>query len=213
MITWKRRTSVLGMTATAGIAAALTATISLNSWAAADTSTPTPSPQNDRPAPTAPPATGVKTSQLKGWARMYFPAPDNDVQVTVDAHATFAPHGASTPTKAWGTFRISHRLKMPDGTWFTNWGDLAVDCLTTGGPTATVTGTLTKVTPGGPWEGMLENHERMGISFYVAAKGAGPSRIGLSGGPRPGDGPLRKCMAPAADAPLIKGGYKLVDKK
>ncbi|GAA2440210.1 hypothetical protein GCM10010191_64740 [Actinomadura vinacea] len=196
MIDRTRRVSVLGLAVTAGLAATLTAAISAVSWAAADA-----------------PAPGVKTSHLKGSARMYFPAPDDDIRVTVDAHATFDPNGASKPTRSWGTFRISHRLKMPDGTWYTNWGDLKVDCLTTGGPTATVTGTLTKVTPGGPWEEMLKDGARMGISFYVAGKGGGPSRIGLSGGPQPGDGQLRKCMAPAADAPLLKGGYELVDKK
>ncbi|WP_158587869.1 hypothetical protein [Actinomadura logoneensis] len=204
MISWNRRSSVLGALGAAGVAAALTATLSTNSWAAADAPSPT--------AP-APAASGVQTSHLKGWARMDFPVPDNDIQVTVDAHATFDAHGSSTPTRSWGTFRIYHRAKMPDGSWFTNWGVLAVDCLTTGGPTATVTGTLTKVAPGGPWEGMLRNHDRMGISFYVAGKHGGPGRIGLSGGPGPGDGQLRKCMAPAADARILKGGYTLIDKR
>ncbi|MEV6232681.1 hypothetical protein AB0L88_32950 [Saccharopolyspora shandongensis] len=210
MINRTRRMSVLGMAVAVGLTAALTDTISMDSWAAADA--PASSIPNG-PARTSPATPGVKTSHLNGWARMYFPAPDNDIQITVDAHATFDPNGASKPTRSWGTFRISHRLKMPDGTWFTNWGDLTVDCLTTGGPTATVTGTLTKTTPGGPWEEMLKNHERMGVSFYVAGNGAGPSRIGLSGGPGPEDGPLRKCMAPAADAPVLNGGYTLIDKK
>ncbi|MCP9952932.1 hypothetical protein [Actinomadura madurae] len=190
------------MTVAVGFAAALTVSISMGSWAAADA-----------PAPASQSSVGVKTSHLEGRARMYFPAPDNDIHVTVNAHAAFDPSGASKPTRSWGTFRISHRFKMPDGTWFTNWGDLTVDCLTTGGPTATVTGTLTRTTPGGPWEEMLKKHERMGVSFYVAGEGAGPSRIGLSGGPGPGDGPLRKCMAPAADAPVLDGGYTLIDKK
>ncbi|GAA1648017.1 hypothetical protein GCM10009733_051410 [Nonomuraea maheshkhaliensis] len=162
------------------------------------------------PSPTT---SAAKTAHLKGRATMYFPAPDNDIEITADAHAAFDPSGAWRPTRSWGTFRISHRYKMPDGTWFTNWGDFAVDCLTTGGPTATVTGRLTKVTPGGPWEELLKDRTRMGLSFYVAGKGRGPSRIGLSGAPLPGEGQLSACMAPAADAPVIKGGYTLLDKR
>lgn len=161
----------------------------------------------------SPSASAVKTAHLKGRATMYFPAPDNDIEITADAHAAFDPNGAWRPTRSWGTFRISHRYKLPDGTWFTNWGDFAVDCLTTGGPTATVTGRLTKVAPGGPWEELLKERTRMGLSFYVAGKGRGPSRIGLSGAPRPGEGELSACMAPAADAPVVKGGYTLVDKR
>jgi hypothetical protein len=201
-----RRTFVLGPAVTVGLAATITVGITAASHAGrAAGDAPAPA----KPAHSSVPPVGPKTSHLKGWARMYFPAPDNDVQVAVDAHATFDPNGAWRPTRSWGTFRISHRLKLPDGTWFTNWGDLKVDCLTTGGPTATVTGTLTRVTPGGPWEGMLKEHARMGISFYVAARNAGPSRIGLSGGPRPGEGQLPQCMAPAPDAPVIGGGYTL----
>ncbi|QKG20054.1 hypothetical protein [Actinomadura verrucosospora] len=199
MINATRRASLLGSTAMLGLATTLAAGIT------------TVSAAESRAAPAG--NTVAKTSHLKGWARMYFPTPDNDIQVTVDAHATFDPRGAWRPTRSWGTFRISHRLKLPDGTWFTNWGDLKVDCLTTGGPTATVTGTLTRITPRGPWEEMLKEHARMGISFYIAQRGAGPSRIGLSGGPLPGEGHLSTCMAPAADAPLIRGGYTLIDKR
>ncbi|WP_427891687.1 hypothetical protein ACQHIV_03805 [Kribbella sp. GL6] len=191
---------------TVGVAAALIATVSMEPGAAAEAAVP------NRPA-AATQTAAVPTSHLVGTAAMYFPAPDNDIRISVDAHATFNPNGDSRPTRSWGTFRISHRVKMPDGTWYTNWGELTVDCLTTGGPTATVTGILTKVTPGGPWEKMLKRRERMGLSFYVAHKGAGPSRIGMSGGPGPGDGPLRKCMAPAADSPVLEGGYLLIDKR
>lgn len=31
------------------------------------------------------------------------------------------------------------------------WGEFKVDCLTTGGPTATVTGRLVRTSPGHPW--------------------------------------------------------------
>lgn len=111
MINWTRRVYGPRMTVAVGFAAALTVSISMGSWAAADA-----------PAPASQSSVGVKTSHLEGRARMYFPAPDNDIHVTVNAHAAFDPSGASKPTRSWGTFRISHRFKMPDGTWFTNWG-------------------------------------------------------------------------------------------
>jgi hypothetical protein len=214
VINGTRRMTVLGLTAMAGIAASLIAGVTAASGAGTEAATgaPTMPTQNAAPAGNTVAAT-AKTSHLRGWARMYFPAADNDIQVTVDAHATFDPNGAWRPTRSWGTFRISHRLKLPDGTWFTNWGDLKVDCLTTGGPTATVTGTLTRVTSGGPWEDLLKKQVRMGVSFYIAPRGAGPSRIGLSGAPQPGAERLSTCMAPAADAPLIKGRYTLIDKQ
>ncbi|WP_329238338.1 hypothetical protein OG417_35635 [Actinoallomurus sp. NBC_01490] len=151
------------------------------------------------------------TSGIRGRARMYFPAPGNHIWVTVDAHSEF---GASPgiPTRSWGTFRIYHGFDQPGVP--ANWGDFEVDCLTTGGPTATVTGRLVRTTPGGPWEqaGYLKRHIRMGVSFYVAGRGAGPSRIGLSAGTPEGEPLLTRCMAPAADAPLIRGGYTLKDR-
>lgn len=151
------------------------------------------------------------TAGIRGKARMYFPAPGNHIWVTVDAHSEFDA-SPSIPTRSWGTFRIYHGFDQPGVP--ANWGDFEVDCLTTGGPTATVTGRLVRTTPGGPWEraGYLKRHIRMGVSFYVAGKSAGPSRIGLSGGTPDGEPLLTKCMAPAADAPLIRGGYTLKDK-
>jgi hypothetical protein len=116
------------------------------------------------------------------------------------------------PTWSWGTFRIYHGIKEPGKPHWANWGDFKVDCLTTGSPTATVTGMLVRATPGGPWEDLVKRHVRMGVSFYVAGKGAGPSRIGLSGATPNGEPLLTKCMAPAANAPVIRGGYTLKDK-
>ncbi|MFC5826034.1 hypothetical protein [Nonomuraea insulae] len=152
------------------------------------------------------------TASIKGWARMYFPAPGNDVQVTVDAHGEFTTESPVFPTRAWGTFRIYHAVDEPGKPRQANWGEVEVDCLTTGGPTATVTGTLVKATPGGPWEDLVARKVRMGVSFYVAAKGAGPSRIGLAGATLPGEPPLTKCMAPAPGSPVTRGGYVLKDK-
>ncbi|MEV4872372.1 hypothetical protein [Streptomyces syringium] len=159
------------------------------------------------------PATATTTASIKGWGRMDFPAPGNDVQVSVDAHGTYTKDSPSFPTRSSGTFRVYHRIDQGKGKpAFVNWGDFTVDCLTTGGPTATVTGTLVRTVPGGPWQEFADRHARMGISFYVADKGGGPSRIGLSGLPKAGETQIAKCMAPAADAAVIKGGYVLRGK-
>ncbi|MEV6039940.1 hypothetical protein AB0L65_53135 [Nonomuraea sp. NPDC052116] len=154
----------------------------------------------------------VSAASIKGSARMYFPAPGNDIRITVDAHGEYTANSPAFPTRAWGTFRIYHAVEEPGKPRQVNWGELEVDCLTTGGPTATVTGTLVRATPGGPWEDLVKRKVRMGVSFYVAGKGKGPSRIGLSGATAPGESPLTKCMAPAPDAPVIRGGYVLKDK-
>jgi hypothetical protein len=163
------------------------------------------------PAESTPSAT--TTASIKGWARMDFPAPGNNIQITVDAHGTFTESSPYFPTASGGTFRIYHRIDQPNGgPPLVNWGDFKVDCLTTGGPTATVTGILVRTTPGGPWQDLLDRHARMGVSFYVAGKGGGPSRIGLSGATSPGEPLLTKCMAPAANAAVIQGGYTLKGK-
>ncbi|UNO41043.1 hypothetical protein [Streptomyces sp. MST-110588] len=160
-------------------------------------------------------ASGTLTSSLKGWGRMDYPDAGHDIQVTVDAHATFKGVGWAEPDRAWGTFRIYHRMPAGKGEQAkVNWGDFKVDCLTSGGPTATVTGRIVH-TGGdvGGWDDYLKRHVRMGISFYVGeGKGSGPSRIGLSGGTKEGEPLLSKCMAPAADSKVIRGGYDLTDK-
>ncbi|MBT2382036.1 hypothetical protein [Streptomyces sp. ISL-11] len=74
-----------------------------------------------------------------------------------------------------------------------------------------MTGTLVRATPGGPWQKLAERHARMGVSFYVAGKDGGPSRIGLSGMKEDAP-PLTKCMAPAPDAKVMAGGYVLKGK-
>lgn len=108
------------------------------------------------PAPAdPPPAPRTTHSSLKGDARMGYAVADEEVRVSVNAHAEFGP--ASLPTRSWGTFRISHEI---DGT--VHWGEFAVDCLTTGGPTATVTGRLIRTSPGHIWRTTLEPHTRMG---------------------------------------------------
>ncbi|MFF4159004.1 hypothetical protein [Streptomyces sp. NPDC001678] len=169
------------------------------------------------PAVAASPAGGepriTSTSSLTGWGRMDYPAPGNDIRVTVDARAFYGP--GHLPVRSEGTFRISHRTDAVNGQPASDhWGEFAVDCLTTGGPVATVTGRLVRTDPGGPWEkaGYLKRHIRMGVSFYVAGENGGRSRIGLSGGTEKGELPLKKCMAPAPDAAVVAGGYTLKDR-
>ncbi|MEU5051302.1 hypothetical protein [Streptomyces sp. NPDC021096] len=173
--------------------------------AVADTTTPPPPPAAER----------TTQSSIQGKARMDYPRADEDVRVSVDAHSTFAR--GNKPLKSWGTFRISHKQAGPDGKVRDYWGDFKVDCLTTGGPTATVTGTLERTSPGHPWVTMLDEHVRMGVSFYVPepGKGGGPARIGLSGAALKEEKkpPLTPCMAPAADSAVIAGGYTLKDRR
>ncbi|MFI9308336.1 hypothetical protein [Streptomyces triculaminicus] len=165
-------------------------------------------------APAAPAAAvATTTASIKGAARMEFPAPGNDIRVTVDAHGTYTSKSPIFPTKSSGTFRISHKIDQPNGKKpLVFWGDFTVDCLTTGGPNATVTGRLVRTSPGHPWRKELDPHTRMGVSFHVAGKDGGPSRIGLSGATKKGEPLLTKCMAPAPDAKVVEGGYVLTDK-
>ncbi|WP_066974583.1 hypothetical protein [Streptomyces sp. NRRL F-4489] len=157
------------------------------------------------PAPPAPASReAAAVSSLKGDGRMDYPIADQEVRVSVDAHSAYT--GGSTPQRSWGTFRISH---AQDGKVY--WGEFAVDCLTTGGPTATVTGRLVRTSPGHPWLTMLDPHTRMGVSFFVPEKGQ--ARLGLSGATKKGEPLLTKCMAPAADAKVVDGGYALRDRK
>ncbi|MGW5421096.1 hypothetical protein [Streptomyces sp. NPDC003943] len=166
---------------------------------------PAPEPA---PAAVTAPATGssVTTSALKGSARLGYEVGTETVRVSVDAHATY--ERGSVPTRSWGTFRISHVIDGRD-----YWGDFEVDCLRTGGPTATVTGRLVRTSPGHPWNEAFDPHTRMGLSFFVPGNHAsGPARVGL-GAPAPKGQPLlTPCMAPAADMPVTEGGYTLGDR-
>ncbi|MBO8194146.1 hypothetical protein ITI46_21145 [Streptomyces oryzae] len=176
-----------------------TAVVALIAAVATPVAVAAPSPEA---APGAPAAV-ARTSVLKGQARLGYPVAEEKVRVTVNAHSTFAE--GSFPTRSWGTFRISHVI---DGRNY--WGDFKVDCLTTGGPTATVTGRLVRTSPGHPWRTQLDPHTRMGVSFYVPHHGK--ARAGLSGATAKRAPLLSKCMAPAADMPVVEGGYTLRDR-
>ncbi|MEU9657402.1 hypothetical protein [Streptomyces chartreusis] len=156
------------------------------------------------PDPSLPPVPeSVTVSSLNGDGRMDYPVADQEVRVSVDARSAYGV--GSMPQRSWGTFRISH---AQDGRLY--WGEFKVDCLTTGGPTATVTGRLVRTSPGHPWLATLDPHTRMGVSFFVPD--GGEARIGLSGGTKKGEPLLTRCMAPAADAKIVDGGFLLRDR-
>ncbi|WP_137988777.1 hypothetical protein [Streptomyces vilmorinianum] len=186
------------------------AVLALVAAIAAPVAVAAPAPAELAPAPA--PARASLHSSLKGEARMEYPVPDEEVRFSVDAHSTHGP--GSTPTRSWGTFRLSHSYPAKDGAPAkVHWGEFKVDCLTTGGPTATVTGTLVRADPDHPWLDVLEPNFRMGVSFLVPPKGQGPARIGLSGGTWKDEPLLTKCMAPAADARVVDGGFTLRDRR
>lgn len=165
------------------------------------------------PAPPSPPPAAETSAFIKGSAHLDYPVAGDDIQVTVDARATFAKD-AAFPTRSEGTLRLSHKMTGPDGTPRTYWADMEVDCMTKGGPNATVTGQIVAASnnpadgtfPADPFQAMLKDHIRLGMSFYVAGKGGGLSRVGLSG---IADKTLSKCMAPAPSSEIVKGGFSL----
>ncbi|WP_329119450.1 hypothetical protein [Streptomyces sp. NBC_01353] len=173
---------------------------------------PAPVSASRPPALSAEAPSSLLRSSLKGEGRMEYPVADEEVRFSVDARSTYTV--GSIPTRSWGTFRLSHSYPAKDGAPAkVHWGEFQVDCLRTGGPTATVTGTLVRTSPGHPWLGVLHPHFRMGVSFLVPPMGQGAARIGLSGGTPKGEPLLTACMAPAADARVVEGGFALRDRR
>ncbi|WP_433544544.1 hypothetical protein ACQPZG_05105 (plasmid) [Streptomyces sp. CA-294286] len=150
------------------------------------------------------PASAQFVSSLKGEARVGYEVRDQEVRIAVNARSTYA--AGSTPVTSKGTFRISH---AQDGQLY--WGEFEVDCLTTGGPNATVTGRLVRTSPDHPWLTELPPHVRMGASFSVPKHGR--SRVGIAVSSDKGAPELTRCMAPAADMPVIESGYTLRDRQ
>ncbi|MEW1549659.1 hypothetical protein [Streptomyces tsukubensis] len=156
---------------------------------------------------------GSATARVKGSARIHFTLrPRDTIRFSVDA--TAVPYskpfpGAPTglPTDARGTLRFSHFL--PE-TGRTGWAVADVDCLSTGGKTATITAVVRKTNVG-------RVGKRVGISFQQGEHGA-PSRAGFSwgivnvdGGTDSGGhaGGTGTCQAPAPFAPAVEGGYRV----
>ncbi|MFI0355124.1 hypothetical protein [Actinomadura sp. 9N407] len=162
---------------------------------------------------------GPKTASVQGSAefRLTF-WPDKDVRsFTFDARATpytrpmpGAPHGL--PSDATGTVKVSHYLDSEDKTVRF---EAVVDCMTTSPGNAALTA---KVVRGDDevkeWVG-----KRLGFSVQDAGKdhkGRSQDRVGLSwvvGNAVENDkgewveGTVGTCQAPAAFAPVTRGGY------
>ncbi|MFI9746265.1 Repetin [Streptomyces sp. NPDC052494] len=115
-------------TKTVAVAAAVLLTLGAGGIAAASA--------DDAPAPAAVSATVKEAAALTGTAKLYRPAGD-DITFTFDAH--LADKDRQDPQKATGTFRFSHYK----GDWG-GYAEVKVDCLTTGGKVAVVSGIVTK---------------------------------------------------------------------
>ncbi|MFI1285071.1 hypothetical protein ACH4U5_30675 [Streptomyces sp. NPDC020858] len=174
------------------------------------------------PAPAAPaaPATpaaqaAAKPASVHGGGTILYPySAKDDIRFTVDAESTPwtrpfpAPGGEKgLPTDARGRVTISHYFTESG---FTATGEAEVDCLVTGGKTATLTAVVKTSNVG--WEG-----RRIGISVQDGQRGE-PDRVGFSWGVANVDvkpdgtvaeGTVGTCMAPAPFTEVTKGGFKV----
>ncbi|HEU5474298.1 MAG TPA: hypothetical protein VFV67_26925 [Actinophytocola sp.] len=143
-------------------------------------------------------ATPARPAGVVGWAQIRFHyAPNDDIRFRFDAHAAAftrptpqAPSGL--PTDARGTVHFSHRIG--DTTFRV---EAAVECLLTGGPSATVTALVTSTS-----HGQLPTGMRVGFSVLDADQ----DRMGFSWGLADGTD-LRPCLAPAPFAPTVRGDF------
>jgi hypothetical protein len=146
-------------------------------------------------------------ARVVGSARIHYVySPEDTIRFRVDAEAApftrplTAPGGErGLPTDARGTVRISHRVAS---TGFTAWAVADVDCLVTGGSTATLTAVVRA-------SNTSEKGERVGISVQQG-RGGEPDRLGFGWGvANVGADRTGTCMAPAPFAPVVRGGYRV----
>ncbi|MFE7562535.1 hypothetical protein [Kitasatospora sp. NPDC057500] len=154
-----------------------------------------------------------RPASVSGTGRIsYAFSPDDEIWFTVDARAdpytrpvpgTGAADGL--PTDARGTIRFSHR-EARTGKVYSTVGE--VDCLSTGGPVATLTAMVSTPDTGG-------GKARIGLSI-LQGDGREGGRLGFSWGVANldvgEDGQAYQpvvgtCMAPAPFAPVIRGGF------
>jgi hypothetical protein len=157
-------------------------------------------------------ATNTTSATVRGSARLQTPvSSEDDLRFSIDAHATFdASSGSPFPTAAWGTARISHTFsqEVPPQTVQI---DVAVDCVSVGGPTAVVTGYVVAVSPDDPeLTELVANKTRLGFSVYD--RGGHGDLIGYAGPPRAGEPELRECTAPAGYFSVREGGYTVTER-
>ncbi|MFJ8436721.1 hypothetical protein ACIQ9P_36050 [Kitasatospora sp. NPDC094019] len=154
----------------------------------------------------------ARPATVSGSARIWYAfSPEDEIRFTVDARAkpysrplpgTNSPNGL--PTDAVGTVRYSHR-DAASGTVYS--AEAEVDCLSTGGPVATLTAVISSGAGG--------SKERIGLSVYQGS-GRDGARLGFSWGvvnldldadQKPYQPVVGTCMAPAPFAPVLRGGF------
>ncbi|MEU9499983.1 hypothetical protein [Streptomyces sp. NPDC048196] len=154
-----------------------------------------------------------KVASVHGAGRIaYVYSPHDDIRFTIDAEA--APFTRrmpglplpGLPTDAKGTVTIRHYSPAHH---VTGWSKAKVDCLVTGGGTATLTAVVEESNVG-------TKGKRIGLSIQQG-RGAGPDRLGFGWDlvnfePRAKDkkdleSPTGTCMAPAPFAPVVKGAF------
>ncbi|MFE2330444.1 hypothetical protein ACFXD5_42165 [Streptomyces sp. NPDC059385] len=169
------------------------------------------------PAPAAPVSpVAPKLASVHGGGTIFFPySPKDDIRFTVDAESApwTRPYPSTPglekglPTDARGRVTISHHYKESG---FTAVGEAEIDCLVTGGKTATLTAVVKSSNVG--WEG-----KRIGISVQDGQRGE-PDRLGFSWGvanvdAKPdgtvAEGAVGTCMAPAPFTEVTKDGFKV----
>ncbi|MCX4823594.1 hypothetical protein OG883_27700 [Streptomyces sp. NBC_01142] len=157
-----------------------------------------------------------KTASISGSARIdYAYSPNDDIRFSFDARAVpFSkplpglPTGL--PTDARGTVKISHWFAAENKTVR---AEGTVDCLVTGGRTASFTAVITRADPEvADWVG-----KRRGFSVYDGTgKGGDRDRFGFHWGVSNLDtddkgeavqAKVGTCMAPAPFAPVRTGGF------
>ncbi|MFF7993236.1 hypothetical protein ACFZDG_25990 [Kitasatospora xanthocidica] len=154
-----------------------------------------------------------RPASVSGTARIsYAFVPNDEIWFTVDAQAVPYTHrypgtdaAEGLPTDARGTVRYSHRMSSTGKTYS---AEAEVDCLSTGGPVATLTAVVTRSDVGNVGE-------RIGLSVYQGT-GHGDARLGFSWGVanldvgadgKPYQPVVGTCMAPAPFAPVLRGGF------
>ncbi|MEV7616005.1 hypothetical protein [Streptomyces sp. NPDC089799] len=167
----------------------------------------------------ATPAT--RAASVHGAGRIFYPySPNHEIRFSVDAEGVpwsrpFPVKGLEKglPTDARGRVTVYHRVpasESPTGKAFTGRSVADVDCLVTGGGTATLTAVVRESNTG-------DEKQRIGISIEEG-RGGEPDRLGFSWGVgnldvgpdgKPVQAVTGTCMAPAAFARVVEGGFKV----
>ncbi|MFI9362082.1 hypothetical protein ACIG5E_13630 [Kitasatospora sp. NPDC053057] len=163
------------------------------------------------PADATPSAETTAIARVSGSAQIHYALrPHDEIWFTIDAEGAPNTHPVpgvpgGLPTDARGTVHFSHRVVE---TGEVRQADAAVDCLSTGGPVATLTAVITK-------SDAMTVGQRIGLSIYDA-HGHGKDRLGFSWGVgnmdldkggNPYQPVVGTCMAIAPFAPVTRGEF------